>query len=159
MKKPVEVININTPPSNHTFKRLIRQLREARKEVARLKAEGLSERIKMKELMDMYNNTLDLEIFAARRAQPLHKQLKNLYRKNRGFQSQNRKLKAELQHFKDELAQRNLNVLVEAAIEREEPVEKKSTPTVKKTTPAKEKHVVVLEGSSPSTRRSARLMK
>jgi hypothetical protein len=110
MKKPVEVININTPPSNHTFKRLIRQLREARKEVAHLKAEGLSERIKMKELMDMYNNTLDLAIFAARRALPLHKKLKNLYRKNKGFQSQNRKLKAELQHFKDELAQRNLNV-------------------------------------------------
>jgi hypothetical protein len=35
----------------------------------------------MKELMDMYNNTLDLEIFVARRALPLHKKLKNLYRK------------------------------------------------------------------------------
>jgi hypothetical protein len=63
IEKPVEVININTPPSNHTFKRLIRQLREARKEVARLKEESLSERIKMKELMDMYSNTLDLEKF------------------------------------------------------------------------------------------------
>jgi hypothetical protein len=41
IEKPVEVININTPPSNHTFKRLIRQLREARKEVARLKEESL----------------------------------------------------------------------------------------------------------------------
>jgi dsDNA-specific endonuclease/ATPase MutS2 len=90
---------------------------------------------------------------------PLHKQLKNLYRKNRGFQSQNRKIKAKLQHFKDELAQRNLNFLVEATIEREEPIEKKSTPTVKKTTPAKEKHVVVIKGSSPLTRRSARLRK
>jgi hypothetical protein len=159
MKKPVEIININTPPSNHTFKRLIRQLREARKEVARLKSEGLSERIKMKELMDNYNNTLDLEIFAARRALPLHKQLKNLYRKNKDFQSQNRKLKAELQHFKDEVAQRNLNVLVEAAIEKEEPVVKKSTPAVKKPVTTKGKHVVVLEGSPPSTRRSARLMK
>jgi hypothetical protein len=49
--------------------------------------------------------------------------------------------------------------LVEAAIEREEPVVKKSTPAVKKTIPTKEKHAVVLEGSSPSTRRSARLMK
>jgi hypothetical protein len=104
MKKPIEVININTPPNNHTFKRLIRQLREARKEVSHLKEEGLSQRIKMKELMYMYINTLDLAIFVARRAIPLHKQLKNLYRKNRSFQSQNRKLKAELQHFKDELA-------------------------------------------------------
>jgi hypothetical protein len=57
------------------------------------------------------------------------------------------------------LDQRNLNILVEAAIEREEPVEKKRTPTVKKTTPAKEKHAAMTKGSSPSTRRSARLMK
>jgi hypothetical protein len=85
IKKPVEVININTPPSNHTFKRLIRQLREARKEVSRWKEESLTERIKMKELMDIYNNTLELAKFSARRALPLHKKLNNLYRKNRGF--------------------------------------------------------------------------
>jgi hypothetical protein len=48
--------------------------------------------------------------FAARRGLPLHKQLNNLYRLNIGFQSQNRKLKEELQQFKDELAQRNVNV-------------------------------------------------
>jgi hypothetical protein len=64
-----------------------------------------------------------------------------------------------LQHFKDELAQINLNVLVEDAIEREEPVVNKSTHAVKKPITTKEKHVAVLEGSSPSTRRSARLMK
>jgi hypothetical protein len=84
-----------------------------------LKEEGLSEKIKMKELMDMYKNTLDLVIFTSRRALPLHKQLKNLYRKNK-------KLK------------------VEATIEREELVEKRGTPAVKKTTPTKEKHVVVI---------------
>jgi hypothetical protein len=159
MKNPVETVNITTPPSNQTFKRLIKQLREARKEVARLKSEGLSERIKMKELMDGYNHTLDLARFAARRAQPLHKQLKNLYRKNKDFQSQNRKLKAELQQFKDEMAQRNLNVLVEAAIEKEKPVVKKSTAPVKKPVTTKGKHVDVPKGSPPSTRRSVRLMK
>ena len=97
-----------------------------------MKSEGLFERIKMKELMDNYKNTLDLERFVARRALPLHKQLKNLYTKNRDFQSQKRKLKAELKHFKDEVAHRNLNVLVEATIEREEPVVMKSTPAVQK---------------------------
>jgi hypothetical protein len=159
MKNHVEFININTPPSNHTFKRLIRELKEARKEVARLKAKGLEDRRKMKELMYNYNNTLDLEKFASRRDLPLHKQPNNLYRLNKGFQSQNRNLKAELQHLRDELAQRNLNVLVEVVIEREEPIEKRSTPIVKKTTHTKEKHVVVIECSSPSIRRSARLMK
>jgi hypothetical protein len=73
MNNLVEIINISTPPSNHTFKRLIRQLRGTRKEVAFLKSKGLFERIKMKELMDNYNNTLDYEIFAARRSLPLHK--------------------------------------------------------------------------------------
>jgi hypothetical protein len=52
-----------------------------------------------------------------------------------------------------------LNVLVEYAIERVEPVVKKNTPAIKKLVTTKEKHVVVLEGSPPSTRRSVRLMK
>jgi hypothetical protein len=85
MKKLVEVINLKTPPSNHTFKRLIKHLKEVREEVVSLKEEGLSKRIKMKELMDMYRNTLDLAIFTERRSQTLHKKLNNLYRQNRGF--------------------------------------------------------------------------
>jgi len=64
-----------------------------------------------------------------------------------------------LQHFKDEVAQRNLNVLVEAAIEKEKPIVKKSTPIVKKHVTTKGKHAAVPEGIHPSTRRSARLMK
>jgi hypothetical protein len=85
----------------------------------------------MKELMDGYKHTLDLARFAARKAQPLHRKLQNLYRQNRGFQSQNRKLKAELQHFQDEVAQRNLQVLVEASIEKETPAVKESTTPLK----------------------------
>jgi hypothetical protein len=57
------------------------------------------------------------------------------------------------------VAQRNLNVLVEDSIEKEKPVVKKRTPPVKKTVITKGKHVVVPEGSPPSIRRSARLMK
>jgi hypothetical protein len=48
----------------------------------------------MNEIMIGYNHTLDLARFAVRKALPLRKQLKNLYRQNRGFQAQNRKLKA-----------------------------------------------------------------
>jgi hypothetical protein len=83
IEKPDEVINISTPPDNPTFKTLIRQLKDARKEVAHLKGEILTERRKMKELIDMYNETLDMAIFTARRLLPLHRQLKTLYRKNR----------------------------------------------------------------------------
>ena len=73
------------PPDSQTFKRLIRHLKYERKEVAKLKEESMSDRDKMTELMDGYSHTLDLARFAARRAQPLHRQLKNLYRKNKGF--------------------------------------------------------------------------
>jgi hypothetical protein len=34
VKKHIEVIDITTPPENTTFKRMIRQLREARDEIA-----------------------------------------------------------------------------------------------------------------------------
>ena len=68
MKKTVETVHVTTPPDNQTFKRLIRQLRDARKEVAHLKAEAMSDRIKMKELMDGYNHTLDLASFSSRKA-------------------------------------------------------------------------------------------
>jgi hypothetical protein len=109
MKNLVETVHVTTPLEHQTFKRLIRQLRDARKEVAQLKAEAMSDRVNMKELMDGYNHTLDLERFAARKAQPLHRQLKNLYRQNIGFQSQNMKLKAELHHFQDEVAQTKIS--------------------------------------------------
>jgi hypothetical protein len=130
-KKPIKTLHNTTPPDIHTFKRLIKKLRESRKEVAQLKKEAMYDRSKMIEIMDGYSHTLDLARFVARRSQPLHRQLKNLYRKNKGFQSQNRKLKAELKHFQDEVAQRNLQVLVEAAIENEKIAAKERTTTLK----------------------------
>jgi hypothetical protein len=159
MKTPIEIVHITTPLSSQMFKRLIRQLKEARKEVAHLKAEAISDRVNMKELMYGYNNTLDLAMFATRNAQPLHRQLKNIYRQNRDFQSQNRKLKEELQHFQDEMAQRNLHVLVEAIIKIEKLATKESTAPVKKPATAKGKKHVVPNGSPPYPRRSVRLRK
>jgi predicted RNase H-like nuclease (RuvC/YqgF family) len=125
--------------------------------VTQLKAEAMSDKVKMKELMDGYKHTLDLARFAARKAQPLHRQLKNLYRKNIGFQSQNRKLKAELQHFQDEVAQRNLQVLVEVVIEKETQATKESIAPLKNHVTAKNKKPVVPKEDPPSPRKSVRL--
>jgi hypothetical protein len=47
----------------------------------------MTERKKMSELMDMYNETLDLARFTARKFLPLHRQLQTLYRLNRSLQS------------------------------------------------------------------------
>jgi hypothetical protein len=91
IEEHVEFINIITPPDNPNFKRLIIQLRDERKEVSLLKGEILTETRKMKELMEMYNETIDLERFTTRIFLPLHRKLKTMYRKNRGSQSQNRK--------------------------------------------------------------------
>jgi phage shock protein A len=125
--------------------------------VAKLKEEAMSARAKMTELMDGYSHTVDLARFVARRAQPLHRQLKNLYRQNRGFQSQNRKLKAEMKHVQDEVAQRNLQVLVEAAIEDDKPTTEENTTTPKKPINAKKKKSTVSIEDPLSTRKSMRL--
>ena len=68
MKNLVEIVRITTPLDSETFKRLIRQLRAVRKEVAQLKVEAMFDRVKMKELMGGYSHTLDLERFVARKA-------------------------------------------------------------------------------------------
>jgi hypothetical protein len=125
---------------------------DSRKEVSHLKEESLTERRKMKELMDMYNETLYLARFTTRIFLPLRRQLNNMYMKNRSIQSQNRKLREKLHPFKNDLAQRNLNVLAQAPIEI-------NPPAIERSAPAKERYVVVTEGISPATRRSARLRK
>jgi hypothetical protein len=111
----------------------------------------------MNELMIGYNHTLDLARFIARKDLPLRKQLKNLYRLNKGFQSQNRKIKAELRHLQDEAAQRNLRVLVEATIENNKPVAKESSATPKKLASARKKKSVEPIEETLSTRKSVRL--
>jgi hypothetical protein len=93
-KKSVETTHIPNPLGNQTYKRLIKQLRDARREIACLKAKDNVHLAQMNELMIGYNHTLDLARFTARKALPLHKQLKNLYRQNRGFQAEKKKLKA-----------------------------------------------------------------
>jgi hypothetical protein len=86
-KNPSEIIHATVPSDSQTYKRLIKHLRDARKEITHLKVEDKVKLAQMKELMDGYSHTLDLEIFVARRAQPLHRQRRNLYRQNKGFQS------------------------------------------------------------------------
>jgi hypothetical protein len=104
-----------------------------------------------------YNHNLKLARFIAREALPLRKQLKNIYRHNRGFQVQNMKLKEELKHFQDEVTQKNLQVLVEAAIEDDKQLDNESTTILKKPTSSKKKKSTKLVGDTLSTRKSVRL--
>jgi hypothetical protein len=64
-KQPIEFIDITTPhhERNPTFKRLKRQLKEARDETDKLKKEDLGSRMKLKEMLDMYEETIDKERF------------------------------------------------------------------------------------------------
>ena len=51
-------------------------------------------RIKMENMLDLYENTIDKEIYLAKRYPPLHKQLKNVYRQKRACQVEIRRMKA-----------------------------------------------------------------
>jgi hypothetical protein len=79
-KKPAETAHVPNPLGNQTYKILIKQLRDVRREIAHLKAEDMVHLAQMNELMTGYNHTLELARFATRKALPLCKQLKNLYR-------------------------------------------------------------------------------
>jgi hypothetical protein len=112
------VIDITTPLENTTFKRLIRQLREPRDEIAKLKREELVGKKKLRDLMDMYHDKLVQTRFITKIFRPLHMQLKSLYRKNLAYQGHIRGLEMEMHHFHEELAQRNLNVLAQTTTRR-----------------------------------------
>ena len=114
----IEVIEIISPLENRTFKRMNRQVKEARNEIANLKGEGLVERKKWNDLTDLYLETIDKAKFVEKKFLPLHRQLKNLYRQKNDLQAQIRKLKLELQPFKEELAKMNLDLLAQVARRR-----------------------------------------
>ena len=89
-----------------------------------MKKEDLVSKRKLKGLMDMYHETIDKAKFIAKRFQPLHRQLKNLYRQNIAHQTQIKELKIELHPLKEELAKRNLDMLAKVATRRSSKVRK-----------------------------------
>jgi len=72
IKDPIEVVDITTPPENPTFKRLKRQLKEARAKIVKLKREELVEK-NLSDLMDMYHGTLVKAKFIDKIFIPLHR--------------------------------------------------------------------------------------
>ena len=101
IEEHIEIIDIMTPLENPTFKRMNKQLKEARNEITNLKREGFVERKKLSDLMDMYLETIDKSKFVVKIFMPLHRKLKNLYRKKKDLQAQIRRLKLELQSFRE----------------------------------------------------------
>jgi len=119
-KQPIEIIEINSPSheSNPTFKRPRRQLKDRRAENEKLKEENLEARIKLKNTLDLYEGTIDKARYMAKRSLPLHRQLTNVYRQKRACQAEIRRLKAELQPFKEKIAKINLDMLARVATRR-----------------------------------------
>jgi hypothetical protein len=54
----------------------------------------------------------------SKRYLPLHGKLKNVYKQKRSFQAEIRKLKAELQPFKEKVEKKNLDMLDKVANRR-----------------------------------------
>jgi len=67
IKKHIVIIDIITPPKNPTFKRINRQIKEARTEIDKIKREELVERMKLNGLMEMYHETVNKAIFISKR--------------------------------------------------------------------------------------------
>jgi uncharacterized membrane-anchored protein YhcB (DUF1043 family) len=116
----MEVIDITTSPheGNPTFKRLWRKLKDVKAEIDKFKKEELDSKIKLKEMLDIYEETIDKSRIMAKRYFLLHMQLKNVYRQKRACQAEIRKLKAELQPFKEEVEKRNLDMLAKLSTRR-----------------------------------------
>jgi hypothetical protein len=69
-----------------------------------LKKENLQDRIKLKENIGMCEETIAKEKHMVRRSLPLHRQVKNVYRKKKSFQDEIKKLKKELQQVEEHIA-------------------------------------------------------
>ena len=74
-KQPMEVIDINTPPheSNPTFKILGRQLKDTRAKNQKLKEENMEAQIKLNNMLDLYEKTIDKARYLAKISLPLHR--------------------------------------------------------------------------------------
>jgi hypothetical protein len=63
-------------------------------------------------------DTIDKERYMAKISLPLHRKLKNVYKHKRAYQVEIRKLKVELQLFKEKVAKRNLDILAKVDTRR-----------------------------------------
>jgi hypothetical protein len=113
LKKKIEIIEIKSPSDERdpTFKRLRKQLKEARDENEQLKKENLHAKIQLKRAIDMGEETIKKEKHWVKRSISLHRKMKNVYRLNRAHQAENRKLKEEVQQLKEQNEKQNLDML------------------------------------------------
>jgi hypothetical protein len=72
----------------------------------------------MKDMLDLYEETIGKKRYMDKRSLPLHKKLKNVYKHKRACQAELKKLKAELQPFKEKVAKRNLDMLAKVDTRR-----------------------------------------
>jgi len=72
----------------------------------------------MKDMLDLYDNIVDKTRYMTNRSLPLHRKLKNVYKQKIVFQVEIKKLKTELQPFKEHVAKRKLDILAKVATRR-----------------------------------------
>jgi hypothetical protein len=62
-----------------------------------MKEENLEARIKLKNLLDLYEKTIDKARYLSKRYLPLHRKLKKVYRQKRAFQAKIGRLNAKFE--------------------------------------------------------------
>lgn len=100
------------------IKRLKTQLKEAQDMNVKLREENREIKMKFAEHMDQCEDIPTKTKIMTRKRLPLHRQVKNLYGRNRAMQAENRPLREELKTLKRKISKRNLELLVEAVASR-----------------------------------------
>jgi hypothetical protein len=72
VEDPIQIVDKTTPQENPTFKRLKRQLKEARVEVEKMKKKDLAFKKELNETLDMHHKTIYKANLLAKRFLPLH---------------------------------------------------------------------------------------
>ena len=101
------------------------QLRQDQVTISKLYEKNRKLKINLLDHMDLYQDVLLKAKIMAKKALPLHRQVKNLYRLNRALQAKvralqedNKALNQELQITKSKVSKRNLKILAEATTSR-----------------------------------------
>jgi hypothetical protein len=85
-------------------------LKEAQAEIVKLREENRQMKEKIAEHLDLCEEALENRKIMVKRYLPLHKQMKNIYKKNRTLKTKDRLRKEQME-------KRNLDLLAQVAVE------------------------------------------
>ena len=112
-------VHISSEKEYMTTKILKRQLKEAQDEIVEMRGKNRKMKERIEEHLDLCQEALENRKIMVKRSLPLHKQMKNIQKKNRA-------LKTKDGLIKEQMAKRNLDLLAQVAMEQFDNTQDKS---------------------------------